>query len=201
MLFIYVDSILAAGLFGSVLAQYREAKGREKAAFVAVAKAPTGFNRRNFAVYFFLGLLVMFFAVCWFIRPVDDYTAVHNAMYLMGAIAFLLLIPTMCVLGWLNGAVVADDSSPAVIVSFATIAIIFGASYLLLAELVALTIFWLCILAATAFFGYYSRVHATYELMMFKRFVVKLDVHQIRCLQLQFIIKLPFSLISAGMTR
>jgi hypothetical protein len=63
MLFIYVDSILAAGLFGSVLAQYGEAKGREKAAFVAVAKAPHGLYQRNIGIYFFLGLLVMFYVV------------------------------------------------------------------------------------------------------------------------------------------
>jgi hypothetical protein len=63
-------------------------------------------------------------------------------------------------------------SSPAVLFSFATIAIIFALSYLVASELVALTILWLCVLAATAFFGYYSRVHATYELMMIKRFAV-----------------------------
>ncbi|KAM0896731.1 hypothetical protein ACQ4PT_023011 [Festuca glaucescens] len=171
VVFIYVDSILAAGLFGSVLAQHRQGKDREPAAFVAFAKAPpTGIYQRQLGIYFILAILALFLSICWVMRPEGDYDALDTAMNLFGAIAILEFLQTVCVLGWLNGAVSGPDSAPPVVAFFAAIAMLFVVSYLLAGKLVVANILWLCVLAATAFLGYYLRVHATYEQLRIMRF-------------------------------
>ncbi|XP_047060383.1 uncharacterized protein LOC124667278 isoform X2 [Lolium rigidum] len=175
VVFIYSDSILAAGLFGSVLAQHREVNGRETAAAVAFSKAPfTRIYYRQDGIYPFLAFFALFGAICWVMRPEGHYDALTTVMNLFAAIACLEFILTVCVLGWLNGAVFGMDSAPPVVFIFAAIGMQFPISYLLGGKLVAAIILWLCVLASTAFLGYYLRVHATYEQMMFTRDAMKI---------------------------
>jgi hypothetical protein len=168
---IYSDSILAAGLFGSVLAQHREGNGRETAALVAFANAsPTGIYHRQVGIYPLLAIFALFGATCWVMRPEGDYDALVTAMNLFAAIACLEFVHTVCVLGWLNGAVFGMDSAPPVVFLFAAIGMQFPVSYLLGGKLVAANVLWLCVLAATAFHGYYLRVLDSYEQLMYARF-------------------------------
>ncbi|KAM0905818.1 hypothetical protein ACQ4PT_017121 [Festuca glaucescens] len=168
MVIMYLDSVLAAGFFGGVLAQHRQSNGTERAALVAVVKAPVGNYRRNLGVYFFLGAVTLAYSprLVWMMLPGTRYDAMDAAIGLLACLAFLLFIHILCVLGWLNGAVFADDSSPAVVLWFATVAMLFLGSFALVGKLAAVTVLWLCVLASTMFLGYFLRIHASYDRIM-----------------------------------
>lgn len=168
MVIMYLDSVLAAGFFGAVLAQHRQSNGTERSALLAVVKAPVGKRRRNLGVYFFLAVVTLAYAprLVWMMLPSTRYDAMDVAIGLLACLAFLLFIHILCVLGWLNGAVFGDDSSPAVVLWFATVAMLFLGSFALVGKLVAVTVLWLCVLASTAFLGYFLRIHASYNRIM-----------------------------------
>jgi hypothetical protein len=173
MVIMYLESVVAAGLFGATLAQHRQSNSTETVALVAVANArainkkPNPSNKK--VVYYILGFMALCYAprLVWLLvvdSPVDV------AVGLFGLIGFLQFFHISCVVGSLNGAVFTNDSSVWVIMYFAFVAILFITSYILGGEAVGVTVVWLCILASTAFLGYYHHVHVSYEEIMSRRY-------------------------------
>jgi hypothetical protein len=175
MAIMYLESVVAAGLFGATLAQHRQSDGTETAALVAVAtaratnKKPNPSNRK--AVYRILGFMALCYAPRFVWLLVVDSPARDVAIGMFGLIGFLQFFHISCVVGSLNGAVFTDDSSVWVIMYFAFVAILFITSCILGGEVVGVTVLWVCILASTAFLGYYHHVHASYEEIMSWRYV------------------------------
>jgi hypothetical protein len=67
------------------------------------------------------------------------------------------------VVGRLKGAFFGDAYPLAAALWFFMAVMLFFGSYILVGELAAVTVLWLCVLASTAFNGYCLRLHASYE--------------------------------------
>jgi hypothetical protein len=88
---IYLDSVLAAGLFGNTLAQYRESNGTERATIVANASVHE--TRLKLGLYLLLGVMTLGNAsgLLWMIFRADG-KALLVATALLASLNYLMFI-------------------------------------------------------------------------------------------------------------
>jgi hypothetical protein len=171
MIIIYLDSFLAAVIFGNTLALYRESNGTKCAALIAVANGPIDDKRSMWDIHFFLGFLtILCCAPCVWVMLNADCDAIEIALGLFGGLHAISSFDMICVVVWLNGAFFGEESSSIAISLWFLIVLMIALATSLMGDLVGVIVLWICILAFTAFIGYGLRLQASYEQIRFMRY-------------------------------